>query len=279
MGSSKRANMIDGLSSVRAVRHSGRAARDPRLRQSRSTLPALDGRAPAKPDEPALRGRIGRTVIPPSQEVFCYECGYRHKVTGRMHNTICPRCHKTLDNSDHAISGKFSHNLRTIGNIEIGPDASLSNASLTARDIIVAGSAGDSRLQACRCLELRSGASVDLSLVEARDLKISAGGRFSFTGEITCHNLYVCGELRANVHAAGTVRIEQGGCLRGRLHGASLIVEEVGGLKARLKILPAEPPAAGKPVDDSMLKSGRRTTKRRPREREGQPAKRKTDGD
>ena len=234
MARSDKPTVIDGLSSIRAVRHSGHSSGKARTRPPQTRLP---GKKAAKKED-AVRtpagARIGRTATPQKRDVLCYECGYRHTVRGQMHNTICPKCHETLDMSSHVIDGEWTGTIKTIGDVEVRSDAVLKDASLTARVITLEGNADNGRLRAYERLVLRTGASFNVGETLINELIVDAGSKLSISKKISCQHLNVQGDLKANVFTEGTVTVDAGGCLRGEVHSPHLVVREGGGLKARV---------------------------------------------
>lgn len=229
-------SVIDGFSSVQAVRRSGRTT-NPRFRQSRTTLPATD-KTPEKisQNKSSAPLKIGHTIIPEKHEIICYECEYAFTLPGRIRNTICPKCHRKLDPENHIIENESNATIRTIGTIEIKSNAVLKGAKLTGRNIILAGDASDGTIRACGCLELCPGAKFDFAKIRLKDLRIRGKGRFTIRRKITCRNIEVEGKLKANIYSDGIATIRHGGLLQGEIHGPHLIVEEGGGLKAKVVI-------------------------------------------
>jgi len=234
---SKDPSVIDGFSSVQAVRHAGRSSNGPRTRPSRTTLPATT----AKPDEKKntvgkLASRIGHTVIPVKYEIVCYECAYTFTLTGRLQDTICPKCHALLDGSDHTIDREWTGTIKTIGTIELKPEGALKGGEFIARNVIIAGHAEEGIIQAYQRLALGAGATFDVARIRMKDLVIRKDGKFTITSKFTCRNLEVEGELKAKVFIEGIVRIRRGGFLRGEVYTPHLVVEEGGGLWAKVVV-------------------------------------------
>lgn len=227
--------MIDGFTSVQAVRRAAGRTGDARKRPSHTTPPAREKNRQEDKKTRKRAARIGHTVIPAKYEIVCYECGYTFKLSGRVYNTICPKCHKRLKTLDYTIDREWAAEIKTIGTIEIKAGGVLKGAELTARDVILAGNAEEGTI-ACRRLELCPGARFDIATVKIRDLLIRSGGNFIITRKFACKNLEVEGQLKGRIFTDGIVTIRPGGFLRGELHGQHLVVQEGGGLKAKVAV-------------------------------------------
>ena len=69
-----------------------------------------------------------------------------------------------------------------------------------------------------------------------KDLCIRKGGEFEISSTISCRDLDLEGKLKARIFADGMVRIKCGGILDGELHTPHLVVEDGGGLAAKVVI-------------------------------------------
>ncbi|MFC1497262.1 polymer-forming cytoskeletal protein [Verrucomicrobiota bacterium] len=233
----KKPSVIDGYTSVQALRLAGQNNRGPRFRPSRTTLPATE-KAKTESGQSKFRpsARINHTIIPEKYEIVCYECEYNFTLPGHIHNTICPKCHHLLELANHVIEGKSSERIRTIGTIEITSNAILNRADLVGRDVILAGDAKEAVIRVSRCLTLCPGAKFDIKKIRMKDLCIRSNGKFTIRRKIACRNLEVEGKLNAKIYSDGMVTIKPGGLLHGEIHGPHLVVEEGGGLKAKVVV-------------------------------------------
>ena len=229
--------VIDGFTSVQAVRRTGKGSSVARTRPSRTKLPATQTDKRKKKPPVTRATRIGHTVMPAKYEIVCYECEYAFTVQGRIQNsTFCPKCRKRLRYSDHVVDSVWTEDLKTIGTIEVKPEGVIRNADLVAREIILAGRIENSRVRVTCRLEICSGAKIDLRTVELRNLLIRAGAQFSIRRKLVCNNLEVAGTLRSRAFVEEQAVIKRGGHLLGEIHSPSLIVEEGGGLSADVSI-------------------------------------------
>lgn len=233
---SKNGRMIGGFDSVQAVRRSGKGPAGPRLRNSDLHLKVKE--EPGKPAEetPRKSGKFARTIVPEKHEIECYSCSYKFVLTGKLHDTFCPKCKELLKVDHRIIEDECEEEMATIGTVEIRPEARINGARIVGGNVILAGDARGATIHAFRTLELCDGANLDFKTVEIKDLVIRPGAKFTFRNKLQCRNLEVRGSIRANFQADGRVTVFPGGCLRGQVRAPHLVVEEGGGLKAKVAI-------------------------------------------
>jgi len=231
----RKSTEVDSLSLVRAVRHARTTGPD----TPPSAPPPEKPPDPTPPPESKERAaRIGRTALPPKNEIFCYECGYSFQATGRVHALLCPKCKKTLDQADYTIDAECAESVRTTGNIRLAAGGVLKSGALIARDIVLAGRIEGGTVKATRRIEIEPAAVYDPDLLAAQDLTVAAGAECRFKGKRLFRHIDVRGVLDGHFAASGGVTVHAGGHLKGRLQGPHLVVEEGGGLTAELEITP-----------------------------------------
>ena len=231
---SSKPKVIDGFTSIQAVRRTRKRSTGPRLRPSRTRLPAVEQRKKQKKSGLEPTARIGQTALPDKHEIVCYECDYAFILQGRLHDTICPKCRKSLQMTHHTIDRECSKTIKTIGSIELTPEGILKGAELIAKDVVLSGDAKEGRIRVWGLLTLCPGAKFDMSTISMKDLMIKSGGKFTVRRKMLCRNLDVSGSINAKIYTDGVVTIRTGGFLRGEIHGLHLIVEEGAGLKAKV---------------------------------------------
>lgn len=231
MAALRKTTEVDGLSLVRAVRHAREIGVEPH-----PAAPAPPPERPQPPVEEARKARIGRTALPTKHEIFCYECGYTFQASGRVRALFCPKCRKQLDQADYTIETECREPVRTTGAIRLAPGGVLKAGALVARDVALAGRVEGGTVKAHRRLELEPGAEFDQDAVAAMDLRIAPGAAFKLKGRAMYRDVEVCGELNGHLAVNGVLTIRPGGHVKGRVHGAHLVVEEGGGLTARVEI-------------------------------------------
>jgi cytoskeletal protein CcmA (bactofilin family) len=219
---------------VRAVRKSGRASRKARTRDSPRELPGEKAHPRDHKPTPPAQARIGHTVMPAKYEIWCYECEYTFTMQGRIQDTYCPKCRKPLKVADYTIDKEWKKNIKTIGVLTINQGGVVRDATLIAREIILAGDIEGATVRACRRLELRAGAKFDIKAIELQDLHVASEARISIRRRVVCRNVQVDGTLRAKAYLDGCLTVAEGGSFRGEYHGPRLRVEDGGSLKARI---------------------------------------------
>ena len=257
----KQVAYIDGLSSVRAVRRSGRNADGTHYRPSSEKLPVVETPSDPQPVKPAKR--IGQTALPAKFNLICYECGFRFVISGALKDTLCPKCHAVLSARDHRINSAWSGVIRTVGTVSILPGANPEGGSITTRLLVLEADAGSASLTVSGTLELCTGGSFDPTRASLQDVSVRADHCVLVRQRLQCRNLDLHGELTADVAVTGMLTIRAGGCLRGAAHAAHWTVEEGGGVCARMTIAPGEPhaPATGDCTPTPPRKNSSRKSK------------------
>lgn len=229
MPRAKDANLIDGFSSVQAVRHAKGRQHPPRAAQ---TVPAA---APARPAE-SRAARLSRTVSPTRHDIHCYQCGYRFVLPGRLERALCPKCRTFLETGDFDIDGPWTRSVKTIGAVRVGPRAEIADVTVVAGRIVLEGDPGRARMQVAQWLELGPGAHPRFERFDVQDVRVRPQAQIRLEEKLTCRDLVVEGELRGCVESAGTTTVRPGGMLQGELRAARLVVEDGAGLVARLQV-------------------------------------------
>ena len=234
---SKKPMVIDGLASVRALRRSqdDDHPKEAKTQPSRNRLPEdKPRRQERKAGVPAAR--IGHTALPVRRDLLCYECGYGFVAQGKIHQPICPKCHRKLCMDDITIAREWQGTVQTLGNVHVRTGGVITGGSITARNVRIEGQAEQGTLQVGHELQLGPGARVEMAHITFRHLVIRPGARVSLKRKLVAENVDVQGEVRLNLEATGIVTVRQGGFLKGQVKARHLLVEDGGGLKAQLKI-------------------------------------------
>jgi len=228
--------IVDGYTALKAAQ---RRAQQDKASPADATGPPTHS-PPEEASKPkAIGTHIGRTVMPTKYDIVCYACGFEFKMTGKARTTLCSKCKTSLDLTDHAINGPFDGEIITAGKVHITAGAVLNGGRITANDVLLEGTQRSGEIVAHKTLELAPGALFSESGITARNLRIAAGASFMLKKTARLRDLDVCGELRAEVESEGVVTIRSGGCLKGTVKGAHLVVEDGGGLWADVHIQPA----------------------------------------
>jgi cytoskeletal protein CcmA (bactofilin family) len=222
------------VDSYAAIQAAGRAVK------SRGVVAPGPG---APPDELQKLGAQVRTgAVPTKQLIECYECGYRFQLHGKAPKTNCNKCRATIDLSDHVIDKRWNGALKTAGAVRVTAEGVVEAGSIIANDFILEGTVQAGIVKAMRRLELRPGARFSEHNLQAPDLLIASGATIALIEPAEYRDVEIAGTLRANLQVAGTVTIHTGGLLQGELHGEHLVVNEGGGLQARVYVALAARP-------------------------------------
>lgn len=227
--------VVDGFTALKAIQQGGRhgTKSESADRKDKISKPTPIQREPRAPGS-----GIGRTVMPTKYEIICYECGFEYKVTGRADYTYCPKCRSRLDRTDHVITGTLTNDLVTAGKVHLTATASLESATLTARELILDGTAKSGLIVVNGVLEIGPESSYMERLIEARDLRIPPASRITLRSNAQYRNVEVHGVLKARLQATGVITVKSGALLKGDIRGTRLVVEEGGGVVADLAIEP-----------------------------------------
>ncbi|MBN1269279.1 MAG: polymer-forming cytoskeletal protein [Kiritimatiellae bacterium] len=233
MAESRKAKFVDGYTAVRAAAHASKRERKP---------PAKSADQPGqKPEHKTAAGaqHYGRTALPTKHEIVCYECDYVFHLTGRAQSTFCPKCRAVLDLIDYTIEDEWTETLKTAGKITLAVKGVLKSGELYANDIVICGTVEAGTVHAVRRLEIGPGAVFPEDNVTARDVTVAPGAAVTLKQKAHFRNVEVAGELKAKIYASGVVSVRPGGCLQGEVHSEHLVVDDGGGLKAKMFIEPA----------------------------------------
>lgn len=238
MARTKSPTVIGGLASVRAVRRADSSGhgQEFKTRPSQTKLPKEDKAAIERKKKQGIASHARRTAMPAKHELLCYECSYPFTIHGIIRNVICPKCHITLCADDVTINTVWDSDIKTVANVIIKKDAEVKSCDIIARDITIAGNAKLASMQIGRLLNIEKGAKLDFKKIKFKDLSIKSKAKVSLKDDLTCNNLDIAGSIKGNITSKGIVTVKSGGLLQGSLKTTHLIVEDGGGLKARLNI-------------------------------------------
>jgi len=227
--------MVKSVNSLEALRRLKLGASGPKFRESSSRLPAAGGgqSGTVSRTSSGKTPKIGHTALPPRFEVVCYECDYAFTLQGHMHETFCPKCHKSLEIKDFTIASECTEPVKTIGDVTIAKGAIIKTTLITGKDIIISGDARGTFLKAYRTIELQRGAKFELEKTRIKNLKIKSG-RFTFRQKISCRNLEVEGKVKLTAYIDEVTHIMPKGILEGEIHTPHLIVEDGAILNAKV---------------------------------------------
>jgi cytoskeletal protein CcmA (bactofilin family)/DNA-directed RNA polymerase subunit RPC12/RpoP len=175
------------------------------------------------------------------QRVRCFQCGTDLEVPLAAASTMCKRCGSHVDLSDYHIAQTVSKNFRTHGLLVIEAKGYALNADALVGSAVIKGRF-IGKLVAEGALEIHSSANIKGSFTAAR-LVIPAGHHFRWPETLRVGAADIGGELVADLHATGTVRLKATARFFGSIQAGSLAVESgavfVG--SARIGLSPARP--------------------------------------
>lgn len=241
---------LDNFAYVQAMKRvSERSAIKPRVHQS--TGDEMPGDSAPESDV-ATAGTVkpaatptraaSRVAVPTKRLVICYACGYSHTLSGRMHNSLCPKCKTNLLTDDITVSGKRTEDILTIGNVLIGPEAEFDpGLRITGQNVILDGDVRAlTSITTTESLEIRTGAKFEgiEILNKTGKVVIAADCIVTLDTPFVCDVLDIYGHLKASVKVANSAHLHAGGFLEGSFHGPTLLVDEGAGLVADVDLSP-----------------------------------------
>ncbi len=183
-----------------------------------------------------------RVAVPTKRLVICYVCGYSHTLSGRMHNSLCPKCKTNLLTDDITVSGQRTEDILTIGNVMIGPESAFTpGLRVTGQNITLDGDVRSLiSITATESLEIRTNAKFEGVEIQNKTGKvvIAASCTITLDTPFVCDVLEVFGHLKASVQVASSAHLHDGSFLEGAFHGPLLLVDEGAGLVADVDLSP-----------------------------------------
>lgn len=168
--------------------------------------------APARP-KPVLE----------QERVRCFQCGAELEVPVAAASTMCKRCGSHVDLSDYHIAQTVSKNFRTHGLLVIEEKGYALNTEALVGDAVIKGRF-IGKLVAEGTLEIHSSANIKGSLAGGQ-LVVPAGHHFRWPEPLRFGAADIGGELAADLHATGTVRLKATARFFGAVQARNLVVE------------------------------------------------------
>jgi cytoskeletal protein CcmA (bactofilin family)/DNA-directed RNA polymerase subunit RPC12/RpoP len=157
------------------------------------------------------------------KQVLCFQCGAELGVPVAATSTMCKRCGSHVDLSDYHIAQTVSKNFRTHGLLVIEEKGYALNADALVGAALIKGRF-IGKLVAEGTLEIHSSAKIKGSFTAAR-LMLPAGHHFRWPELLRFGAADIGGELAADLHATGTVRLKATARFFGAIEAGSLVVE------------------------------------------------------
>jgi cytoskeletal protein CcmA (bactofilin family) len=166
------------------------------------------------------------TSAEPAREqkrVRCFHCGTELDVPMAAASTMCKRCGGHVDLSDYRIRQTVSRNFRTHGLLVIEEKGYALNSDALVRDAIIKGRF-IGKIVAEGSLEIHSSANIKGSFTAGR-LVVPAGQHFRWPELLRFGGAEIAGELVADLHTTGTVRLKGTARFFGAIEAPNLVVE------------------------------------------------------
>jgi len=167
--------------------------------------------------------------------ITCFDCGTQLEVAVSAQSTMCKRCSAHIDLRDYHIANAVSKNFKTKGEFVIEQKGYVFNTEATVGDAVIKGKFLG-KLFAERSLTIFSTADIKGSF-RAGKLIIPAENHFRWKDTLKIGSAEIAGELKADVHAEGTVLLKATARMFGDIEAKGFVVEEgaviVGNAKIR----------------------------------------------
>ena len=157
------------------------------------------------------------------KRVTCFRCGAELDVPLAATSTMCKKCGGYVDLDDYHIRQTVSRNFKTHGSFVVEEKGYVLNSEAFVGDAVIRGRF-IGKLVAERTLEIHSGANIKGSFT-AGCLVVPAKHHLQWPEAVRCGSVDVAGELVANVHVPGTVRLRATARFFGDVEAAHLVVE------------------------------------------------------
>jgi cytoskeletal protein CcmA (bactofilin family) len=167
---------------------------------------------PESPNRPAIEQR----------RIRCFQCGTELEAPKAASSTMCKRCSSHVDLSDYQVNQTVSKNFRTHGRLVVTEKGYVLNTEAHVGEAVVKGRL-IGKLTTEGALEIHSSASIKGSF-SAGCLVIPAGNHFSWAKPLEVKGAEISGELVADLHSKGTVRLNSSARLFGNVEAANLVV-------------------------------------------------------
>lgn len=153
-------------------------------------------------------------VVVPTREVVCYECGMSSRIPVAALSAHCVHCRAHLNTVDVVLKpGSRRHTIRTLGDVTLPANVTISHLSIICRHLIVCGK-GSGSIHCTGTLTMRGAARLE-GQVQAGALHVPLGAQAEFAPGASAEEARIEGELTAKLHIKGTLHLCRSGVLRG----------------------------------------------------------------
>ncbi len=164
-----------------------------------------------------------RKPVPQQKRVRCFQCDTELEVPVAAASTMCKRCGSYVDLSDYRIAQTVSKNFRTHGVLVVEEKGYALNTDALVGDAVIKGRF-IGKLVTEGTLEIHSSANIKGSFTAGR-LVVPAGQHFRWLEPLRCGAADIAGELVADLHSTGTVRLKGTARYFGAVQARDLVVE------------------------------------------------------
>ena len=205
---------------------------------------------PPKPDESAagLRGKIeGIFAVKPKLQVArCFECSGWHEVSTTAHSSTCKACGAYIDLQDYKVTGSFSRNIKTRGDVYLSAKGDLSSSKIVCSQATIHGKMRGN-LTCAGKVTIRVQGKLFGSM-EVGELIVEKGSDVVFTRPVHAVTAEIYGRMSGEVMADSHVTIFKGGLLDGAVSASGFSVEKGGCFQGELTISPRRSAPAADPA-------------------------------
>lgn len=177
--------------------------------------------APASP-----AGREPRVPVP-SRDIVCYECGKHSRIPDAALSAHCVHCRAHLNAADVVLKpGSRRLTIRTLGDVKVPAQVSLSHLSVLCRNMEVSGRAAGS-LHCTGALTLRGQAVVE-GQVQAAVVEVVSGAQATCSPALASETAQIDGQLTGRLYCNASIYISRGGRLIGDCRAEMLSIDPGG---------------------------------------------------
>lgn len=225
----KKAEFVDGLATVRAVKRVRSKKNENKSENTKASHPVTISETHKKSN--SAKPKIKTTIVPEKHSIVCYHCLFSFFITGKLQNNFCPRCKQLLIADNINISSDWEGVIRTIGNVNIASNLNLLRGSITAGNLYLYSDASRIELYVTGSLHLYNNANFDPEKSHFNELVIEKDCCVSFNKPLKCNILTVYGIINGNINC-DRVTLCSTSKISGTLHTKSISIEEGASISA-----------------------------------------------
>lgn len=158
--------------------------------------------------------------------IRCFECKHEQEVSSSAKSSICPACSAYIDLEEVTIHSSFSRQLRTRGNVLIGPKGEYASTRGFCTDAMIQGKLRGSLVCDGEAVVKQKGRIT--GALEARTIIIDKHSDVEFSRPVKAQNVEIRGKAAGRFEASGAVHIAKGGSLEGAITARGFTVDKGG---------------------------------------------------